>query len=62
MLTPKEFSDLLASAEDVPARRAEEQQQREQRTRDFNVSSGLVKCSECGAWFYDTPGNFCSHP
>lgn len=62
MLTPKEISELLETAETSAGRKADEKREREQRTRTINAGSGMVKCAACGAWFYDTPGNFCSHP
>lgn len=40
----------------------QERQQREHVIARHNSDAGMVKCSNCGGWFYDEPGNFCSCP
>lgn len=51
-----EWGDECLGA-DVKQKQAQE---RTERIRCHNVSSGMVQCSGCGCWFYDEPGNFCS--
>lgn len=61
MLTQKEFAELLAAEANAQEETAGAKRERDERTRQFNVSSGMVQCGACGAWYVDAPGNYCSH-
>lgn len=47
------------AVDDEQRKRPAEAAERLRRIRCENVAAGMVQCSSCHGWFYDTPGNYC---